>query len=106
MPTNTGALLSIRLFGILEIQFGGVSLHPQPPRRAQRLLVLLILLHGKEVPRAVLAEKLWPETDEEQMHNNLRQCLFELRKALGTEAHRVSATREMICLDLRGVEVD
>jgi DNA-binding SARP family transcriptional activator len=54
-------------------------------------LLAWLALEGP-TPRARLAQLLWPEKDAEAARNSLRQRLFQLRKALGTELVQGSAT--------------
>src|ERR1041385_5688814 len=110
MSIDGEVTLSIQLFGTFEITCNGAVLSPPLSGREQRLLEALILLqYGQEIPRATLAETLWPDLDNdaEKARNNLRQSLRILRNALGEEASRnLLATRDSLRLDLSGVEVD
>ncbi|MCB0165537.1 MAG: hypothetical protein KDI79_15005 [Anaerolineae bacterium] len=54
-----------------------------PSRPAQALLAYLILNTHKSFRREKLAGLLWPESDETNARNNLRQALWRLRKLLG-----------------------
>ncbi|MCB0214341.1 MAG: AAA family ATPase, partial [Anaerolineae bacterium] len=56
-----------------------------PSRPAQALLAYLILNTHKSFRREKLAGLLWPESDEPDARNNLRQTLWRLRKLLGDE---------------------
>lgn len=47
---------------------------------AQRLLAYLALHRARSVPRTVLAERLWSETDPQRAASNLRSALWRLPK--------------------------
>jgi predicted ATPase/DNA-binding SARP family transcriptional activator len=96
--------LRIQLFGTFHVVCGG---EPLPHLRSQKgkwLLALLALHHGREVQRAWLAEQLWPDSDKAQ--DSLNTTLSNLRRALGAEEQRLTATRRTLCLDLEGANVD
>ena len=81
--------MEIRLFGGLEALIDSQPLPPLHSRKGRYLLALLALRHDRETERAWLAGVLWPESAESQALFNLRQCLSDLRHALGAEAERV-----------------
>jgi predicted ATPase/DNA-binding SARP family transcriptional activator len=97
----------IRLFGAFEACVEG---KPLPPLRSQKghwLLALLALRQGQEVPRALLAQTLWPESLPSNALTGLRQNLADLRKALGAVANDIiDVTPRTLCLAVEGVEVD
>jgi DNA-binding SARP family transcriptional activator len=71
------------------------------------LLALLALRGGRAVERAWLAGTLWPESAEAHAGHSLRNCLTDLRHALGPEASRLSSpTLQTLSLDLTGAAVD
>jgi predicted ATPase/DNA-binding SARP family transcriptional activator len=98
---------SLRLFGPLCVEVGGL---PLPRLRSQKgawILALLALRSGREVSRSWLAGTLWPESDESQALANLRLSLSDLRRALGGEAKRLhSPSRALLALDLSGADAD
>jgi DNA-binding SARP family transcriptional activator len=99
--------LAISLFGALDVCVAGEPLGHVRTRSVEWLLVLLVLRAGREVSRSWLAGTLWPESSAEQALVNLRRNLLDLRRALGAEAARLgSPTRDTLCLDLTGAEVD
>src|SRR5882724_8071350 len=76
-------------------------------RSVEWLLALLVLRPGRKVSRAWLAGTLWPDSEESQSLQNLRNALLSLRKALGPEAYRISSpTRDMLALNLGGADTD
>ncbi|HZT42417.1 MAG TPA: BTAD domain-containing putative transcriptional regulator [Chthonomonadaceae bacterium] len=104
MPTPA---LSISLFGPLRVLVGEEPLPRVPTRSVVWLLALLVLRHGRAVERSWLAGTLWPQSEERQALNNLRNDLVYLRKALGHESARLqSPTRDTLRLDLDGAAVD
>src|SRR5262245_56815555 len=99
--------LTIHLFGPLRVLIGAEPLPRVPTRSVEWLLALLVLRHGRTVDRAWLAGTLWPDSEERQALNNLRNALVHLRKALGGEGARIlSPSRDTLTLALEGAEVD
>ena len=77
-------MLDVRLLGKFELKLDG-ELVGIPSRPAQSLLAYLILNAPKSYRRENLAGLLWPNSDETNARNNLRQALWRLRKSLGGE---------------------
>src|SRR6266550_205883 len=77
--------LSIRLLGPLVIESEDSGLG-KIPKKARALLAYLAAQGGQAVSRERLADLLWPYQGSEQARHSLRNCLLELRKALGREA--------------------
>lgn len=50
------------------------------------LLVILALAGDAGIPRPMVRTLLWPDTSEANSSNSLRQALFRLRRALGSES--------------------
>jgi DNA-binding SARP family transcriptional activator len=78
-------LLSLRLLGAPE-----ASLKGHPPLRFGRKKALALLCYlaaeGERHPRRVLAELLWPRSDERHARMNLRAILSKLVLSLGDES--------------------
>jgi len=87
----------MRLFGAFAL-FGadGVSLTPRG-RRACALLAYLALSPSQSAPRERLADIFWGGRGEEQARASLRQCLAEIRSAIG-ELPLIEADRDRIWL--------
>src|SRR5260370_35318696 len=83
--------LSISILGPLVIESGDCRLG-KVPKKARALLAFLAAQLGQPVTRERLADLLWPYQGSEQARHSLRNCLLELRKALGrgTGAHLVA----------------
>src|SRR5437879_2261045 len=83
--------LSIGLLGplVIESEESGLG---KIPKKARALLAYLAAQSGQPVSRERLADLLWPYQESEQARHSLRNCLLELRKALGTcaTAHLVA----------------
>jgi DNA-binding SARP family transcriptional activator/TolB-like protein len=79
--------LSIGIVGPLVIERDG-SLLGKVPKKARALLSYLAAQGGQAVSRERLADLLWPYQGSEQARHSLRNCLLELRKALGAHAAR------------------
>jgi DNA-binding SARP family transcriptional activator len=102
-PTMTTPPLTLTLFGPMHMLVNGQPLPRVRTRSVEWLLALLTLRQGRVVERSWLAGTLWPESEESQSLQNLRQCLLSLRQALGEEARRIqSPTRNTLTLDLEG----
>src|SRR5215470_4512909 len=74
--------LSIGLLGplVIESEESGLG---RIPKKARALLAYLAAQGGQAVSRERLADLLWPYQGSEQARHSLRNCLLELRKALG-----------------------
>jgi predicted ATPase/DNA-binding SARP family transcriptional activator len=107
-PCNSADLLSIRLFGALEVEQRGQALPRTRTRKEQWLLALLVLSGAQALSRPWLAGLLWPDTpDEAATLGHLRRSLCELRRVLGSDAVRLTApTPRTLHLDLTGARVD
>ena len=85
MPT-----LSIQLFGKFCVWRDGQVLDGFDARKVQELFCYL-LLHGKHsLARETLSSILWPETTTAQSKKNLRQALWQLQTALGSQTEPVN----------------
>jgi DNA-binding SARP family transcriptional activator len=92
------------LFGPFEVHVNGQPLSRLRLRKSQSILALLTLRQGCEIERDWLAGLLWPASPGTQ---TLRNCLTDLRRALGPEAARLrSPSPRTVSLDLTGAEVD
>jgi len=96
--------LLIGLLGPLVIETGDRRLG-KVPRKARALLAYLAAQGGRPVSRERLADLLWPYQGSDQARHSLRNCLLELRKALGTSAKRHLAAEFANCR-LQEVDVD
>lgn len=83
---RTTPVLSVELFGGLDVQIGGEPVAPQlfSRQKVKTLFALLILNRGKEVPRDRLMSSLWPDSDFPSAQKNLHATWSLLRKALTT----------------------
>src|SRR5215831_9649012 len=83
--------LQISILGPLVIESGDCRLG-KVPKKARALLAFLAAQLGQPVTRERLADLLWPYQGSEQARHSLRNCLLELRKALGrgSDAHLVA----------------
>jgi DNA-binding SARP family transcriptional activator/TolB-like protein len=77
--------LTIQVLGPLVIKHDDCRLD-QLPKKARALLAFLGAQSGEAVSRERLADLLWPYQGSEQGRHSLRNCLLELRKALGRGA--------------------
>jgi DNA-binding SARP family transcriptional activator/pimeloyl-ACP methyl ester carboxylesterase len=73
--------LSLRLFGHPELRAGGV---PLPIGRRHVLALVTILAEtGRALPRARVADMLWPDTDEATVRARLRRLVHRAGEAIG-----------------------
>ena len=77
--------LTIGLLGALVIESDDCRLG-KVPKKARALLGFLAAQGGQAVSRERLADLLWPYQGSDQARHSLRNCLLELRKALGPQA--------------------
>jgi TolB-like protein/DNA-binding SARP family transcriptional activator len=76
-------------------------------KRERILLAFLALSHDCSAPRRKLTTLLWGESDDTASLDNLRVCLWSLRKALGDTKRQLVASRgEDMVLDIGAVDVD
>src|SRR6516164_133111 len=76
--------LTIGLLGALVIESDDCRLG-KVPKKARALLGFLAAQGGQAVSRERLADLLWPYQGSDQARHSLRNCLLELRKALGPQ---------------------
>jgi TolB-like protein/Tfp pilus assembly protein PilF len=95
--------------------FGGFELRAAPAesriaslgKRERVLLAYLALTPKNRQHRRRLATLLWGDANDETALDNLRTCLWSLRKALGDTDHRIiSSDGEAITLDVAMLEID
>ncbi len=96
-----------RLFGSLEVTISGVAMNRLRSRKSYALLSLLILRADMEVLRDFICDTLWPDSTREKARLGLRQCLNDVRLALGAEAYRIGApTTRSLQFDSTDCEID
>lgn len=96
--------LLISLLGPLVIEHDQCRLG-KLPRKARGLMAFLALHGGRPVSRERLSDLLWPYQGSDQARHSLRNCLLELRKALGANAGRYLAAEFANCR-LQDAETD
>ena len=99
---------SLRLIGGFEVTaFPGGQKFALPGKRERALLAFLALSPKGRQPRRKLAALLWGDATDETLLDNLRTCVWRLRKALGDTGHRILASdEEEIVLDLAAFDID
>ncbi len=99
--------LKIQLLGTFEVWVNGEPIPRLRTRKGRLLFAHLILKRPSPVQRDWLAAALWPDSLEEKSGHNLRQCLNDLRQALGAEAERIqSPSRRTLLFDDAGADID
>src|SRR6266446_3468720 len=106
--TEGRARWSLRLFGGFELNlFPSAERVALPGKRERVLLAYLALSPNSRQPRRKMAALLWGDATDETLLDNLRNGLWNLRKALGDTEHRVlSSQGEDIVFDAAAFEVD
>jgi TolB-like protein/DNA-binding SARP family transcriptional activator len=99
---------SLRLFGGFELnELPGGDRAVSLGKRERVLLAYLSLSPNFRQPRRKLVTLLWGDAADDTTLDNLRNCLWGLRKALGDTEHRVIASEgEDIVLDASSFDVD
>jgi len=77
--------LSIQLFGKFCVRRNEQVLEDFDARKVQELFCYLLLHRDHSLPRETLASLLWPDTTTIQSKKNLRQALWQLQSALGSQ---------------------
>src|SRR5215467_13109593 len=77
--------LSIHLFGKFCVRRDEQVLDGFDARKVQELFCYLLLHRDHSLPRETLAGLLWPDTTTVQSKKNLRQALWQLQTALGSQ---------------------
>src|SRR6266702_5128194 len=77
--------LSIHLFGKFCARRNQQTLDGFEARKVQELFCYLLLHRNHSLPRETLASLLWPDTTTNQSKKNLRQALWQLQSALGSQ---------------------
>jgi DNA-binding SARP family transcriptional activator/tetratricopeptide (TPR) repeat protein len=89
-------VLRVQLLGEVRADVDGVDVAPPASRRAWSLLAWLAV-HPGEHARGSLAARFWPDVLDSSARASLRNALWELRRALGTD-DALEAGRERIAL--------
>jgi DNA-binding SARP family transcriptional activator len=77
-------MLSLKVFGGLTLNAGDDPIEGRASQRRVLALLALLAAHEKRgISREKLAALLWPEADEEQARNRLKQSVYVLRSELG-----------------------
>lgn len=77
--------LSIHLFGKFCVRRDQQVLDGFDARKVQELFCYLLLHRDHSLPRETLAGLLWPDTTTAQSKKSLRQVLWQLQSALGSQ---------------------
>ncbi len=82
--------LRIYLFGKFSVRRNDQILDGFDARKIQEFFCYLLLHRDHSLPRETLASLLWPDTTTAQSKKNLRQALWQLQSALGSQNERVN----------------
>ena len=99
---------SLRLLGGFKLgAFVGGDSVALPGKRERVLLAYLALSPNCRQPRRKLATLLWGDASDEAALDNLRTCIWGLRKALGDTGHHIIASEdEDLVLAAAAFEID
>lgn len=75
--------IEVRLLGGIELKRHGRRIDLQT--RSLQLLAYLLVKPGRSHPRERIAAELWPHADQDNARAYLRNALWQIRKALGSE---------------------
>ncbi len=92
-----GASFQVRLLGGFSVQSGDAPLTGISTARLRSLLAYLILNCGRPQARQHVAFRLWPDAPESHARSNLRQFLYQLRRALPDSERFLVADNNTIC---------
>src|SRR5882672_9594656 len=106
--TEAPARWSLRLLGGFELGVFPCGERAASLGKRERVLLAYLALSPKgSQPRRKLAALLWGDATDETLLDNLRACVWKLRKALGDTEHRIIASEgEDIVLDASAFEID
>ncbi|MEE8140194.1 MAG: BTAD domain-containing putative transcriptional regulator, partial [Alphaproteobacteria bacterium] len=105
--SESGARWSLRLFGELHLEGPDGETLNLPGRRERVLLAYLAMAPDFKESRRNLIGLLWGDKADNTTLDNLRTCLWSLRKSLSDQDHQlVLSEREWIRLDSDLLEVD
>lgn len=95
---SVAAPLFFKLLGDVRFQAAGRDATPRS-KRARALVAYLALSRDASATRARLADLFWGDRGEAQARGSLRQCLLEVRSAMGPAAdEQLVASRESVAL--------
>src|SRR5687767_3394861 len=75
-------IIKIYLLGKFSIEVNGSLINKIEPRKAEELLIYLLINRDQPHSRERLADILWGETSQDQSNNYLRKALWQLQSAL------------------------
>ncbi len=96
--------IQIRLFGTMTLtrNSGRAEL---PLVSAQKLIALLCLKPGAEIPRVEIARMLWDDSDDDASRNRLRTALVQARSAL-EPLDSIGGDKNHLIFDPTGITTD
>ena len=99
--------MKLCLFGSFRLLRPDGTAIPMTGKRERALLAYLAVHQNSPQPRRKLATLLWGDADDETLLDNLRTCVWSLRKALNDSSRRVVISdNESIGIDAGAFEVD
>jgi len=96
--------LNISLFGKFSVKRDGQVLAGFDARKVQELFCYLLLHRDHSLSRETLAGVLWPETTTALSKKSLRQALWQLQSALGSQSEAIS--ERMLVVDAEWIQLN
>src|SRR5436305_14594752 len=90
MLRSTMSTFRICLFGKFCVRYNEQILDGFDARKVQELFCYLLLHRDHSLPRETLASLLWPDTTTTHSKKNLRQALWQLQSALGSQTEAMN----------------
>ncbi|MBI4754612.1 MAG: winged helix-turn-helix domain-containing protein [Betaproteobacteria bacterium] len=78
----TAAPLCVYLLRPFSVFHGDVAITDWPNGKSRSIFKYLVLHRERPVPREVLMDTFWPDSDEDSARNNLNTAIYGLRKVL------------------------
>jgi predicted ATPase/DNA-binding SARP family transcriptional activator len=98
--------LDLQLFGTMELHVDSAAQH-NLSTKGKLLLAYLALHPGRAVASNAIAEAIFPDSRAEDPHDLVKKTASEIRRALGSEAYRLSSPGpRLLALNLDGANVD
>ena len=107
-PSKEPAILSLRTLGSLDLRDGEGRVASSVLSQPQMTAVLVYLASAESGTfhrRDTLLGLLWPDAPDDQARHNLRQKLYELRRALG-ETVLMNRGKDEVALSAGAVRFD
>lgn len=93
------SVLALHLLGPFRLELGSTQQEAHLGHKAQALLTYVATRGTHGASRSSLAHLLWSRHGEDEARNSLRQCLHQIRHALGSAADWLNVDRDQLMLN-------